>query len=238
MPINSRNSKESRYINSSMFIDNSNTEKVEFFFDNYAYDFDSIYGSINRRSFFTKLLDNLFRKSMFQRYKLTLQFIFDKQNSINSCLDIGTGPGRYCIDAASRNISSLGVDISETMIKLANNRIPSNLSKKVSFVCDDYLNLNLKKKYDVSILMGFFDYVENPSLIFHKLKKDTSKFILASFPKKYEPLSFQRLLRYKLRNCPLYFYTRKQIINLIENLNIKEYQILNNHREFFAIIEL
>ena len=57
---------------------------------------------------------------MFNRYKLTLNFLFNEKNSVNSCLDIGTGPGRYCIDCGNKGIKSLGIDISERMIEIAN----------------------------------------------------------------------------------------------------------------------
>ena len=38
--------------------------------------------------------------------------------------------------------------------------------------------------YDVSVLMGFFDYIKEPEIILNKLKQDTDKYILA-FPKNF-----------------------------------------------------
>ena len=46
----------------------SDNKKVENFFDSYAYDFDSIYGSLKERNFLTKILDKYLRKSMFLAY--------------------------------------------------------------------------------------------------------------------------------------------------------------------------
>ena len=216
----------------------SDNKKVENFFDNYAYDFDSIYGSLKERNFLTKILDKYLRKSMFNRYKLTMNFLFDKNNSIKSCLDIGSGPGRYSIDCALKGILTLGVDMSEQMIEIANQRTPSEVKKNLNFKCADYLNLKLENKYDASILMGFFDYIKDPELIFDKLKKNSNKFVLASFPKKYEIFSFQRLIRYKFRNCPLYFYTKKRIKKILYNSKISDYTIVDNHREYFLIIRI
>ena len=81
-------------------------------------------------------------------------------------------------------------------------------------------------------------FEKNPELIFKKLKKDSNKYILASFPKKYEIFSLQRLIRYKLRNCPLYFYTKNSIRTILKNSQILDYTIIDNHREFFLIVKI
>ena len=57
--------------------------KVENFFDSYAVDFDSIYGEGKKRSFVTQVIDKLFRQSMYNRYKLSIDFII-KNNNIKS----------------------------------------------------------------------------------------------------------------------------------------------------------
>ena len=91
------------------------------------------------------------------------------------------------------------------MIKLVESKNTfSNLDHCVS----SYLDFKPTKKYDISILMGFFDYVEDIDPYFAKLKIDTSKIILGSFPKKNGFLAFQRKIRYNLRNCPLYLYDK------------------------------
>ena len=218
-------------------IQNNDANKVEIFFDRYAYDFDSIYGSLKKRNFFTKQIDNLFRQSMFNRYKLTIDF-FSKENNITSCLDIGTGPGRYCIDIAKLNIKNIGIDVSSEMIKIANSNIPSNLKNLIEFKCIDYMDYIPDQKIDVSILMGFFDYIKDPIDVFLKLKKDTNKYILASFPKLYEPLSIQRYVRYTLTKCPLYLYSKKRIVKIMRRAEIYNFKIINNKRVYFLIAKL
>ena len=211
--------------------------KVENFFDSYAVDFDSIYGEGKKRSFVTQVIDKLFRQSMYNRYKLSIDFII-KNNNIKSCLDIGTGPGRYCIDISRNDVNTFGVDISSEMIKLANSKVPSDLKNLIKFECIDYMDLKLKKKYDVSVLMGFFDYIQKPEVVFDKLKNDTSGYILASFPKLYEPLAIQRYIRYTMNKCPLYLYSKKRLINILKNCNLNNFEIINNHREYFLIVKL
>ncbi len=223
-----------------MSLNNSSriSEKVECFFDNYADDFDSIYGDGQKRSKPKKIIDKLFRQSMFNRYKRTLKFIFQNKKLIQSCLDVGSGPGRYCEDIGSKQIEVLGIDISAKMIDKAKKNTSPELHKYVSYLVGDYSYCNLEKKYDASILMGFFDYIEDPYKIFEKLLLDTNKFILASFPKKYELLSVQRLIRYKFKNCPLYLYSKSNLISILERLSIQRYTILDNGREYFVICEI
>ena len=48
---------------------------VKIFFSSYAEDFDSIYGDGKKRNIFNRLADKFFRKSMYERYKRTINFI-------------------------------------------------------------------------------------------------------------------------------------------------------------------
>ena len=52
-------------------------------------------------------------------------------------------------------------------------------------------------------------------IILLKLKKDTSQYILASFPKPGGILGWQRKIRYKIRNCQLYYYSEEMLKNLM-----------------------
>ena len=73
--------------------------------------------------------------------------------------------------------------------------------------------------------------IENPKLIFEKLVTDTSKYILASFPKKGGLLAFQRKIRYNLRQCPLYLYTKRDVQILAEKLTINDYKIIDSSKK-------
>ena len=58
---------------------------------------------------------------------------------------------------------------------------------------------------------------------------------IPSFPKLYHWLTPQRKIRYVLRNCPLYFYTKNKIKINLKIAGIKKYKILDNGREYFVI---
>ena len=210
------------------------SQKVEIFFDGYSNEFDSIYDD-KKNNFLNRYINKKLRKAMFGRYEITINKILE--NKVNKkILDIGCGTGRYCFKLAENGHEVLGIDMANSMIEAAKKVNANYLGKKVSLQVADYFKFNVSNVFDYAILCGFFDYIQTPILVFDKLKKD-AKIILASFPKKYHWLSPQRALRYKLKNCPLYFYTRADIENLMKKVSVKKFDIIDNDREFFLICE-
>jgi len=209
---------------------------VKAFFSSYAEDFDSIYGDGKKRHIISRTIDKIYRKSMFNRYLNTLGFI--KNNEIKSVLDIGCGSGVYLQQIGKLNAKITGIDLSDDMIKLSKKRLIKDNINYENLIVDSYLNYNFQEKFDLSILMGFFDYVEDPFQTIKKVLKDTNKFILGSFPKKQGFLYYQRKIRYNLKNCPIFFYKKNDIIELLQNLDLNNYIIDDNDREYFVKIYL
>jgi SAM-dependent methyltransferase len=217
---------------------NSNPKElknVEIFFDGYSSDFDNIYDD-KSNNFIQRLINKYLRFSMFNRYQLTINRIKEDINSKN-ILDIGCGTGRYCNKLAQLDKNILGIDVAETMI-MNSKEFNKSFKNNCKFETIDYLNFskNNNNVFDYAILMGFFDYIEEPIKIYKSLKKD-SKISLASFPKKFHILTPQRYIKYNYRKCPIFFYTKIQIEKLMKDIDAKNYQIIDNHREFFVISE-
>jgi len=210
------------------------SKKVENFFDSYSNEFDSIYED-KKNNFLNRYINKKLRIAMFGRYEITVNKILENKES-KKILDIGCGTGRYCLKLAQKGHQVLGVDMSNSMIETAKKINADFLNKNVTLKVANYFELNVGYVFDYAILCGFFDYIQNPIQVFNKLKSDT-KIVLASFPKKYHWLTPQRAFRYKLRNCPLYFYTKADIDNLMKNISVKKYKIIDNDREFFLICE-
>jgi len=125
------------------------------------------------------------------------------------------------------------------MIDIAKNitsKIEHNGS--IDLVVGDYLQYQFNQKFDAACLMGFFDYIEQPTEVFNKLKQDISKEIYASFPKSGGLLAWQRRVRYKMRNCPLYLYSKKDVEDIMEQCNINNYSIKDFGRGLFLKVEL
>jgi len=217
---------------------NSNPKElknVEIFFDGYSSDFDNIYDD-KSNNFIQRLINKYLRFSMFNRYQLTINRIKEDINSKN-ILDIGCGTGRYCNKLAQLDKNILGIDVAQTMI-MNSKELNKSFKNNCKFETIDYLNFskNNNKVFDYAILMGFFDYIEEPLKIYKSLKKD-SKISLASFPKKFHILTPQRYIKYNYRKCPIFFYTKNQIEKLMKDIDAKNYQIVDNDREFFVISE-
>lgn len=216
---------------------NPESERVQAFFDGYAGAFDSIYDEQSHRGILGRLANKLFRKSMIIRFQKTLHHI--NQPDIRSVLDIGCGPGRYAREFLRLKKQVVGIDISANMLEMAkqlcNKESPS---ENFTFINSDYLNFQLERPCDASVLIGFFDYIEDPAVIFKKLVRDTTQIILASFPKGKGVLAFQRRLRYRLRRCPLYLYSRSDIVNVLHSLKLTNYEIDETDREYYLIVRL
>jgi len=85
------------------------------FWNRYASDFDSIYGTKN--SWFNNIINKLFRETMKIRFEKTIQIVPKEEVSV---IDIGCGPGHYCFSLAKVGVQNIkGIDFSETMISLA-----------------------------------------------------------------------------------------------------------------------
>lgn len=215
----------------------TNTKNVKDFFDGYAGDFDAIYGHTTERSSFGRWVDKNFRQVMFKRFEETLQHT-NKQN-ISSILDVGCGSGRYLVEFLKQNKAVTGLDMAAGMIDIAKNitsKIEHNGS--IDLVVGDYLQHQFTQQFDAACLMGFFDYIEEPVAVFNKLKQDVSKEIYASFPKSGGPLAWQRSVRYKMRNCPLYLYSKKEVETIMRQCNLANYSIKDFGRGLFLKVNL
>ena len=222
---------------SILSVEKQSNKNVGLFFESYAKSFDSIYGHNNKRSIIGRINDRFFRRAMYSRFEKTINII--KNDDINSILDVGCGSGRYCLEYLKYNKSVVGIDLAEEMLKISKHLCESNYPDgDFHFIHDDYLNYTFNKKFEVSILMGLFDYISDPKLLIKKLSKDTSKIILGSFPKFWNILTLQRSIRYKIRKCPLFFYTKNQIKRLLNDLGLDNYEIVNNGREYYVKIIL
>ena len=197
---------------------------VKDFFSGYAEDFDSIYGDGKPRNFLNRITDKLFRQSMYERYKRTIDFL---SNSDAKTLDL-----------AKRGMKVTGVDLAQEMLNIAQTNSQKAGFKDNTYIVGSYFDVEIDKKHDAAILMGLFDYISNPEELFLKLKKDTGKYILASFPKPGGILGWQRKIRYNMRNCQLFYYSKESLEELMNVSDISNYEIQDNHREYFLIAKL
>jgi 2-polyprenyl-3-methyl-5-hydroxy-6-metoxy-1,4-benzoquinol methylase len=204
------------------------------FWDNYASEFDAIYGTKN--SWFNSLINRMFRSCMKIRFDKTMQIIPEEKVSV---IDIGCGPGHYsCTLAKVQEREILGIDFSERMIAIAADHANSlGLGKNLKLETVNFLEFKPDRKFDYSIMMGFIEYFEHADMIIKKALEITKRKILLSFPVAGGFLAFQRKLRYK-RRCYLHLYSQDEIKELMKGLNISTFTIERIKRDFFVTIDI
>lgn len=217
--------------------DNNKTIKVGDFFDDYAEEFSSIYKEDEKkRSSFDKLMDRVFRKDIEDRFNATLELV--SKDSINNVLDIGCGPGHFVVKFLELGKDVTALDISSNMLDITKGRAAHiETNSKFNSILDDYNAHEFDQKFDATCVMGFFDYIEDPVPVLKKLLKDTEKEIYISFPDNKGILAIQRRIRYYLRNCPLYLYSKTYIEDCLKEAGcFEKAEIRKTDRNYFVVI--
>lgn len=192
------------------------------FWDNYSRDFDAIY--THDKSEFQNLLNRIFRKDMYERFQFTMQQsqpILDK-----SILDVGCGSGYYSLAFARQGAKKIvGIDYSKNMIKLAKARLKSEkLEGNCEFQISDIMNYHNESKFDISIAIGLFDYIDNPNPILNKMREITKEKIILSFPRIYTWRAPVRKIRLMMKKLDVYFYSKKKLELLFNSLGLTHFK--------------
>jgi len=218
-------------------IKNNISNDVSIFFDGYAHDFSSIYKEdTKKRSPFDKLMDNWFRQAIKERFNRTSNET--KKNSIKSVLDIGCGPGHFVVKFLEQGKKVTALDIAPSMLEITKKRVQAvGKEDEVTFILEDYLDHKPIKKFDAACVMGFFDYVQDPVIVLKKLLNDVEKEIYISIPGDKGFLAWQRKIRYNLRNCPLFLYSREFLEDSLKKAGCFEIsEITEIDRGYFVTI--
>lgn len=83
-------------------------------------------------------------------------------------LDIACGTGVLFPDYLKREVKSvLGLDISQKMVEIANNKWQNN--KKITVICDDAQRIKLNEKFDVIMIHNAFPHFDEPQRLIANL---------------------------------------------------------------------
>ncbi len=200
-----------------------NDEKVKEYFDKIAEEFDNIYE--NKGNLTTRITNKIFRSGMYERVSITLQESGNLEDK--SVLDIGCGSGRISFMLAEKGAKVTGIDYSSSMIELAKKFQLQFKDNIVEFRCCDFMkDFQEETKYDISIALGVFDYIEDPIPFLSKVKNITKNKIIASYPAKYSLQSPLRKVWLRKRNCPVFFYTENTLRKIYSRIGIKKIKII------------
>lgn len=202
----------------------SKLEDVQHRFEWDARNFAAIYKS---DSIGFRVFNRVFRKAVFARYQIAM----DECGEVNGkrILDIGCGSGVYSIELAKRGGQVTGLDFSEPMLSIARDGArTAGVQDKTDFVRGEFLSHDFgPQRFDRSIAMGVFDYLEEALPFLTKMSKLTSGKLMASFPQFSILRGTARRLRYRLTSRgDVYYYTPDVVHSLAESAGLKRHKLV------------
>jgi 2-polyprenyl-3-methyl-5-hydroxy-6-metoxy-1,4-benzoquinol methylase len=165
------------------------------------------------------------RKAIYDRFRITLEESGDVSDK--TVLDVGCGSGRYVASYAKLGARLVvGIDLSWKMLDLARKLAHrEKVAACCRFLQGDFLEIELSQQFDIVLAMGVFDYVRNPRPFFEKMVSASSGIVIASFPGHSRVRGLLRKWRYKLKNCPVFFYSQKDVEEIVRGTGLKEYRL-------------
>ncbi len=187
-----------------------NMPQVARFWNDIAEEFDSIY--TGRKGRVGRLLDRWLRKDIYQRFDWVMERSGDVKG-LEIC-DIGCGSGRFVTEFAKRGAKHVtGVDVAPEMIRLAKDLLARDgRAPQCDFFVSDVLNWKTNQTYDLTIAIGFWDYIQDPPERLRLIRKLTNGKFLSAWPRFWTWRMPVRKVRLQyILGCPVYFFRRKQI---------------------------
>jgi ubiquinone/menaquinone biosynthesis C-methylase UbiE len=181
------------------------------FFDSFATAFDTIYDG--KRNALMRAVDRHLRSDMFLRFAHTFEAFGDLKGK--TVLDIGCGSGPYVVEALNRGASKVtALDPAPNMLALVRERLArAQGGERCSLVEGSFPGVDVEP-HDYVIVMGVMDYVEDAAAFLRALRGVTTELAAVSFPSTHWFRTPVRKFRYRLRNCPVYFYDEAAIRRL------------------------
>ena len=182
------------------------------FFNGFAEAFDSIYDQ--KRNMFMRWVDCTFRSDMFIRYSLTFEALGPVRGA--TILDVGCGSGPYIVEAFKRGADEVtGIDPAPNMLMLVRQRLQqAGIRKDRCALIEGIFPGVDVKPHDYAIVMGVMDYVPDAQSFLSVLKPLITRLAVISFPSEHWFRTPFRKVRYRLRQCPVYFYNEARIRHL------------------------
>jgi len=202
------------------------------YWDSKVKDFDAIYTGEGWPKPY-KLLSDILRRDIFDRVNASVAIAkaYDRPISI---LDIGCGTCRLIEALHPTEHFVVGVDYSSEMLTKAKEILTAKGISEDSYrlIFGDVVNnwpneLDAYKKFEIVVMLGLVEYISDPVPLLQKMLRFNPDKILVSFCRAKTPRTYIRRLRYKIQglDCPLFFYTQKEIQEIGEQLGAKSTKI-------------
>jgi 2-polyprenyl-3-methyl-5-hydroxy-6-metoxy-1,4-benzoquinol methylase len=185
--------------------------------------FNRIYS--HKKSPVSNILDRWFRKDMYQRFAFTLEHCEPVAN--RRFLDVGCGSGVYSIALAQKGAAQVtGLDIAEPMIALCNSSAQTaGVADRCTFIPSDLLAFTAEERFHVTIGIGLFDYIADPLPVLAKMNAVSTDAVVVCFPRLLTWRAPVRKVRLMMRGCPVFFFTRRRVEQLMRDAGFKRHEI-------------
>ena len=212
------------------------SKKAAAFFDGFAEVFDTLYEG--KRSRWMQWLDRTFRSDIYIRFDRTFRAFGDLNGK--TVLDIGCGSGVYAVEALRRGAQHVvAFDPAQGMLDLVRQRLQkSGVEGRCELVLGTFPDASLKPA-DHVIVMGVMDYIEDAEGFLRSLRPLVRQSAAVSFPSRHWLRTPLRSVRYRLRKCPVYFYSEKQVKDLGQRVgfgSVEVYKIPGAGMDYHVVL--
>ncbi|MEA3505496.1 MAG: class I SAM-dependent methyltransferase [Bacteroidota bacterium] len=152
-----------------------------------------------------------------QTKKILEMFPFKKGITV---LDVGCGTGNYSIKLASMGCDVVGIDVSDNMLKIAQQKAKKQ-NLDINFINMDILKHTLKKEsFDVVVSVTAFEFISNIAEAYKQIKKlvKPEGHILVGTIHKESPWGELYASEYFQKNS-IFAYANLKTVNDLENLD-------------------
>lgn len=194
--------------------------QVARFWNDIAQEFDAIY--TGHKSPIGRALDRFFRKDIYQRFDWVMERCGDVRG-LRIC-DIGCGSGRFVAEFARRGAARvMGVDVAPEMLKLARTvAAGQGVDDRCDFACADVIDWQTGQSYDLTIAIGFWDYIADPPGRLRKIRQFTNGRFLSAWPRFWTWRMPVRKVRLQyIKGCPVYFFRKPQVCRMLEETGFR-----------------
>lgn len=187
--------------------------QVARYWDAQATKFDAIY--TGKKSAFQRALDRTLRSDIYERFDWVMQEAGDVRNQ--RVCDIGCGSGRFVNALAKRGASHVtGIDVAPSMLRLARELVDSDgVGERCRFEVGDILTWAGEDTFDLTIAIGFWDYIADPLSRLRVIRRITGGTFLSAWPRLWTWRMPIRKARLSALGCPVYFFRESQVRGLL-----------------------
>lgn len=183
-------------------------QQVAAYWDRIAPDFDAIY--TGRKNAIGRALDKWLRRDMYERFDWVMARAGDARHL--SVCDIGCGSGRFVSALAKKGARVTGLDFAPSMLRMATDLVQTDgVAERCDFVQTDILDWRTDRAFDLTIAIGFWDYVADPMPRLHVIRSITKERFLSAWPRANTLRARVRKARLSAAGCPVYFWTRDEV---------------------------